>query len=236
MDALIAESSQAPCSLRQHLAERLGHGFGIACTGVDGDPQRLYPEEFAFVRQAVSRRQREFAAGRQAARQAMMAIGWPPVAIPSASDRSPVWPEGLVGSISHTSRSCVAVVCPSHHARGIGIDLEHDLPMEPELWGTICVPHERAWVTAQTVSLQGLWVTRLFSAKEAYFKWQYPQTGQMLDFQDVHVDFDIQSMGFDIHSTAVNKSDILPLHVSGELLIGNGEMLALVTESFRSRN
>lgn len=233
MNTVTAEASQARHTLRQHLSDRLGHGFGIACTGIDGDPQCLYEEEFAAVRKAVPRRQREYAAGRQAARQAMMDIGWPPVAIPSASDRSPVWPVGLVGSISHTSKSCIAAVCPRHHVCGIGIDLEDDLPMAYDFWSTICTPEEHAWVTGQAASLQGLWVTRMFSAKEAYFKWQYPQTGQMLEFRDLHVDIHTESMNFDIRPVAVDRTRTIPRHSSGQLLMSNGVVLALVVGSGR---
>ncbi len=185
--AACAEPSLALHTLRQRLAERLGPGIGVACTGVDGDPQRLHPEEFAAVRRAVPRRQREFAAGRQAARQAMADIGWPPEAIPGAPDRSPVWPEGLTGSISHTGQACVAVVGPRGQWQSIGIDLENDLPMEPALWNTVCTPEELAFVGAQPTPRQGRLVTWLFSAKEAFYKWQYPRTRRVLDFQDVQV-------------------------------------------------
>ncbi|MBA4264261.1 MAG: phosphopantetheinyl transferase [Comamonadaceae bacterium] len=230
METATAESSHSLITLRQRLAERLGKGFGVACSGVDGDPQRLYPEEFEAVRKAVPRRQREFSAGRQAARQAMMDIGWSPMAIPSAADRSPVWPEGLVGSISHTRQWCVAVVCPTHLVRGIGIDMEHDQPMGPELWDTICTPEEHAWVATQAASLQGLWVTRLFSAKEAYFKWQYPQTGQMLEFQDVQVVINTQTMSFDIHPASVKRTRMRAHRRPGQFLVSDEHLLAWVVE------
>ncbi|MGE0349660.1 4'-phosphopantetheinyl transferase family protein [Hydrogenophaga sp.] len=173
--------------LRQRLAARLGPGMGVACVSVEGEPQRLYPEEFVSVSRAVPRRQREFAAGREAARQAMTQIGWPPLAIPSALDRSPVWPVGLVGSITHSARACVAVVCPRSLWQAVGIDLEEDHSMDPALWDTICTPEEAAFVNKHPPAVRGRWVTRLFSAKEAFYKWQYPQTRRSLEFQDVHV-------------------------------------------------
>lgn len=213
-DIACAEPSLALHTLRQRLAERLGPGIGVACTGIDGDPQRLYPEEFAAVRRAVPRRQREFAAGRQAARQAMADIGWPPVAIPSALDRSPVWPEGLVGSISHTGRACVAVVGLREQVHAIGIDIENDLPMDPRLWPMICTPEERAFVSTQPTPLQGRLVTWLFSAKEAFYKWQYPQTRRMLDFQDVRVELNRPRLptGFRITRTGAHRSQGIEGH------------------------
>lgn len=172
-------------TLRQRLAERLGPGIGVACTGIDGNPQALSPQEFATIQRAVPRRQREFAAGREAARQAMAQIGWLPVAIPSASDRSPIWPDGLSGSITHTHRACVAVVAPRAQIGFVGIDLEEDQPMDPALWDSICTSEERELVNKNPTEMRGSFVKRLFSAKEAFYKWQYPQTRRMLDFQDV---------------------------------------------------
>lgn len=214
-------------ALQRQLAETLGPGFGVACTDVDGDPQALFPEESATIRQAVPRRQREFAAGRRAARQAMARIGRPPLAIPSAADRSPIWPEGLSGSLSHTDKACVAVVT-GQPGCFIGIDLENDLPVEQDLWDTICTPHERDWLAKQAEELQGIWVTRLFCAKEAFYKWQYPQTGLMLEFLDVQVDLNPHATGFGVRPAA-GKSTHLPVgHATGQLLRGGGLVLAWV--------
>src|SRR5690606_967724 len=79
--------------LRRQLEHAMGPGTGVACTGVEGNLQRLWPVEHAAISHAVPRRQREFAAGRTAARAAMSQLGWPPSAVPSAPDRSPIWPD-----------------------------------------------------------------------------------------------------------------------------------------------
>ncbi|MCV0440851.1 MAG: 4'-phosphopantetheinyl transferase superfamily protein [Hydrogenophaga sp.] len=213
-------------TLRQSLADRLGPGIGIACTGVEGDPRRLYPEEFAAVSRAVPRRQREFAAGREAARQAMAQIGWAPVAIPSAPDRSPVWPKGLAGSITHSAGACVAVVCPQSLWQAVGIDLEEDQPMEPALWDTICTPEEAAFVNTQPAVLRGRWVTWLFSAKEAFYKWQYPQTRHTLEFQDVRVL--LPHMGFPTNFRIVQARTGTTPGIRGECLARNGHLLTWV--------
>ena len=54
-------------SLRLQLAQALGAGVGVACTGVDGEPDLLWPAERTAILKAVPARQREYAAGRQAA-------------------------------------------------------------------------------------------------------------------------------------------------------------------------
>lgn len=222
-----AETPAAPLhAWRDRLAERLGPGIGIACMGVDGNLQALYPEELAAIPNAVPRRQREFAAGREAARQAMAQIGWPPMAILSAPDRSPVWPEGLAGSITHTSRVCVAVVGLREEKYSIGIDLEEDLPIDPSLWNTICTPEEYAFVKSQPARLRGSLVTRLFSAKEAFYKWQYPQTRHMLDFQDVHIV--LSRAGFPTHFRIIQVRKGTTPDIQGQYLACDGHFFTWV--------
>lgn len=182
--------------IRELLGTALGAQVGVACTGVDGDPHTLYPEERAAVARAVERRQREFAAGRAAARDAMRHIGLRPRAVPSGPDRAPVWPHGLSGSISHTRQICVAAVAPRQEVGTIGIDVEDRAAIEPELWGSICTPEELLHLHSLPEQERGHAVARLFSAKEAFYKWQYPLTGLLLDFQDVRVLLNAQGTGF----------------------------------------
>jgi enterobactin synthetase component D len=176
--------------LRRQLTERLGPHVGVACTDVHGDPEGLHAEERSAIGGAIPRRQREYAAGRNAARQAMAAIGWPSAAVPSALDRSPIWPSGLVGSIAHTHSACVAVVTRQQDVAAIGIDLEDDEPIESDLWHTICTPAELAFLMAQPTPLRGVLVRRLFAIKEAVYKCQFPLTKRLLDFQEVEVVFE----------------------------------------------
>lgn len=182
--------------IRELLGMALGPRVGVACTGVDGDPQTLYPEERAAIARAVARRQREFAAGRTAARDAMRRIGWTACAVPSGTDRAPLWPAGLSGSISHTRRLCVAAVAQRHEVGTIGIDVEEQAPIDPMLWDSICTPDELRQLQRLPEEERGHGVTRLFSAKEAFYKWQYPLSGLMLDFQEVEVLLDAGGSGF----------------------------------------
>lgn len=218
-------------TLRERLAERLGPGIGVACLDVAGEPHGLYPEECAAVQLAVPRRQREFAAGRQAARRAMIDIGWPPLAIPSAPDRSPVWPEGLIGSISHNDQACVAVVCPRGPWQAIGIDIEVHRPIETSLWSTICTPQEMALLTSLTSltsALRGLAVARLFSAKEAVYKWQYPLTGRMLDFQEVQIALDATMQTFSARIAVVDPTASSAEEVNGHVLADRDHLVSWV--------
>jgi len=192
--------------LRLLLARALGGGIGVACTGVDGDPNLLWPSERSAILKAVPSRQREYAAGRQAARTAMQH-------------------DGLTGSIAHGGRVCVAVVGWRHEVHAVGIDIEEDRAMGPDLWPSLCTDEEQALLGQLPPHERGRRVTRLFCAKEAFYKWQYPQTGRLLDFLDVQVTFSADATGFMVRAT----SDGAPLprcSQQGTLLARDGLVLA----------
>ena len=95
--------------------------------GVIADGQAdLWPEEAAYVANAVEKRRREFACGRHFARRCFRALGRPDGPLPANPDRSPRWPDGLVGSITHTDTYCAAAVARADDIAGIGIDVEDD--------------------------------------------------------------------------------------------------------------
>jgi len=78
----------------------------------------------AQIAASAPKRQREFLAGRLCAREAARAVGLRPGEIGIGADRSPCWPAGVVGSISHCSSQAIAVCARSPLAASIGIDVE----------------------------------------------------------------------------------------------------------------
>jgi 4'-phosphopantetheinyl transferase EntD len=189
-------TSGADCDRLGRKLERLvGSRVGVACSAITAAASDLYPEELSAVRQAVAKRRREFATGRVNARQAMSRIGESTGPIPSGPDRAPIWPAHLSGSISHTDSICVAMVARRSDTASLGVDVENDNPMTPDLWSSICTPAEAAHVASLAAENRGRWVTSLFSAKEAVYKWQYPLTGRMLDFQQVQLTWQHDEIG-----------------------------------------
>jgi 4'-phosphopantetheinyl transferase EntD len=153
-----------------------------------GDPSVLYPEEAECLGKAVLKRVQEFSAGRLCARVAMAAFGIAGFALRTAKDRQPVWPNSVVGSISHTAGFCVAAVAEKRRFAAIGIDCEVVGHVNPDVWATICTPREAAWVASLPEREQPVAAALIFSAKEAFYKCQYPLTGEWLDFHDLEVE------------------------------------------------
>src|SRR6202030_3208531 len=105
-----------------------------------------------------------------------------------AADRQPLWPEGLVGSITHTSGFCAAVLARKQSLSAVGIDSEIAGSVKAELWRGICTPSEIAWLRSLPQGEQTAAAPLIFSAKEAFYKCPYPLVGERLNFSDATVE------------------------------------------------
>ncbi len=153
-----------------------------------GDPKLLLPEEAAHLGRAVPKRIQEFAAGRLCARRAMAELGVRDFALRMEDDRQPLWPNFLVGSITHTTGMCVAVVAEKRRVAAMGMDSEVVGDVSRGIWSTICGPAEAVWLGSLPAAEQAAAVTLIFSAKEAFYKCQYPMVGERLDFHDLLIE------------------------------------------------
>ncbi|MES3677585.1 4'-phosphopantetheinyl transferase superfamily protein [Halomonas elongata] len=151
------------------------------------DPQGthspLFPVEEAAIANAVEKRRREFTAGRSAAHTVQEKLGFPPTAIPMGEDRAPIWPAGMVGSLSHTADACIAVGALSHRVRALGVDVESLAPLESRLRPYIANHRELACMD----SPPGLAALQIFSMKEAAYKAQYLLSQTFCDFDTLEV-------------------------------------------------
>ena len=149
----------------------------------------LFPEEAAAIARAVPKRRREFTAGRLCARAALTQLGVPPAPLLSAADRTPCWPEGIVGSITHCPDYCVSVVGRREHWAGLGVDAESAEPLEPALAARICRPAEIAQLEGHSPPAGTNWEKLIFSAKVSTYKCYYPLARTFLGFHDVTIEF-----------------------------------------------
>jgi enterobactin synthetase component D len=170
-------------------------GVGIR-RGADGQPPALYPEEeICLGPNAAQRRRFFFGLGRAAARDALAEIGVASIAIGRGPAGEPVWPDGVVGAISHTGDLAVAIVGWLSDYAGLGIDLEQLSPgLSARAARLVCTPAEMAWVGDAGGSSRG---TMLFSAKEAVFKALFPIERIWLGFGDAELEWHPERCAFD---------------------------------------
>ncbi|UWR05132.1 4'-phosphopantetheinyl transferase superfamily protein (plasmid) [Ruegeria conchae] len=172
-------------TIKAELHKMLGPDIGIGVTDPKASGAALLSGEIPAMKRAVETRRLEFAAGRSAARQAMRKLNLNPVAIPMADDRSPVWPDGVIGSITHCNDICIAIVAHKGSEHGIGIDIEPYGPLDPDLEAVICTPSEREWLDTQNAERRRHLAKQIFCVKESIYKAIHPLIGQMIEFQDV---------------------------------------------------
>src|SRR5437588_389954 len=108
------------------------------------DARLLYPgEEEVLGPRAVAERRQLFALGRAAARDALGELGFAPVAIGRGEGGEPLWPAGVVGSISHSRQVAVAVAGLRQDYVGLGVDVEGlSRALQPRAARLICRPSE----------------------------------------------------------------------------------------------
>jgi 4'-phosphopantetheinyl transferase EntD len=141
----------------------------------------------------VEKRRSEFTHGRYCARVAMANLGITPAAVPKGVDRAPVWPTGLIGSITHSGAAAAAAVAYSANFRSIGLDIETSEPLTPEITALICRP-------AENPQNDGTRAKILFSIKESIYKCLYPMTRTYIDFLEMEVFYDADTQKFSAHS------------------------------------
>ena len=159
------------------------------------DPPDLapLPEEEPLIAKSVAKRRNEFVTVRYCARLALEEIGVAPTPILKGEKGEPCWPDGVVGSLTHTEGFRGAAVAPKGAVRSIGIDAEPHGVLPTGVLDAISIPAERAEISAMPGGLH--WDRILFCAKEATYKAWYPVTQRWLGFEDAHIVFDIDDGG-----------------------------------------
>ncbi|WP_426502275.1 4'-phosphopantetheinyl transferase family protein [Dactylosporangium sp. McL0621] len=166
---------------------------------VTGDPPdaKLWPEEERLVAGAVEKRRREFTTARHCARQALLGLGEPPVAVLSGPKREPLWPPGVVGSITHCAGYRAAVVARDRDLASVGVDAEPDEPLPEGVLDTIALPGEVDRIGALLRARPEVrWDRLLFSAKESVYKTWYPLARRWLDFTEADITIDAEAGAF----------------------------------------
>ncbi|GAA3143204.1 MULTISPECIES: 4'-phosphopantetheinyl transferase family protein [Nonomuraea] len=160
----------------------------VESRGDDYPDGGLFPEEEALVARAVAKRRREFTAARVCARRALAQLGRPAAPILSGTRGEPLWPDGIVGSITHCDGYRGAVAADSSAVASVGIDAEPNGPLPDGVLDTVALPEEAAFVRKQADDGGVSWGRLLFCAKEAVYKTWYPLTGRWLGFEEARID------------------------------------------------
>ncbi|MGO1439422.1 MAG: 4'-phosphopantetheinyl transferase family protein [Brevibacterium yomogidense] len=155
----------------------------VAATRGDAPAHELLPAEAAHIARAVDSRRADFAAVRHCARVALAELGIERGPMVPGRQGAPVWPTGVVGSLTHAAGLRAAAVARDGDIASLGIDVEAAAPLPDGVLDVIALPQEKDCLRR----LDPLCGRVLFSAKEALYKTWFPLTLRWLDFEDAEV-------------------------------------------------
>ncbi|QIL91041.1 4'-phosphopantetheinyl transferase superfamily protein [Microbulbifer sp. SH-1] len=139
------------------------------------------------IARSVPKRQAEFLAGRYVARLALQDLApahYRDMQVGIGEQRNPLWPDGVVGSISHMDRVAVCAVNHRVDMDYLGIDVEALIPARVcrEIATIVATRQERELLSNQGLS-ERVALTLIFSAKESLFKALYPSVRDYFGFE-----------------------------------------------------
>ena len=171
-------------------------------------PPPLFPGELEAVARAVLARREEFARGRACARAAIARLGLPAGPILVNERRAPIWPDGVVGSITHCRGLVAVAACRKGRILGLGLDAEPFEPVETEVARLVWSAAECRRAVETTGLEEHLAAKLVFSAKETVHKCIEPLTGETLDFLDVELVLDPHACTFAARPVSTRSSTL----------------------------
>jgi 4'-phosphopantetheinyl transferase EntD len=147
----------------------------------------LTEKELELISIRHRNKQLDFIRGRTCAKMALKKMGFPiaQLELLSEPDGQVSWPEGVVGSISHSKGLAGAIVGWKKDFQSLGIDIELRNRVQPEIWNRLFTKFEQDYLLQFPVEIQSEKATEIFSLKEAFYKFQWPITKTFLGMRDV---------------------------------------------------
>ncbi|WP_075186207.1 4'-phosphopantetheinyl transferase family protein [Teredinibacter haidensis] len=140
------------------------------------------------LERAVSKRKAEYLAGRYAAQLALKPKCVGSAQVTTGASREPIWPKGIVGTISHSRDLAVSAVALENAYVGLGIDVEDIVTQKTQstIASQVLSATERNIVEAWPLDAC-LAFTLVFSLKESFFKASFPLVKRYFDFDAISI-------------------------------------------------
>ncbi|UYM03625.1 4'-phosphopantetheinyl transferase family protein [Solicola gregarius] len=146
----------------------------------------LFGSEHRAIAGAVPRRRAEFGTVRWCARAALDELGIAAVPILPGERGAPIWPDGVVGAMTHCTGYRAAALARASDVAALGVDAEPNEPLPAGVLGIVASAEEAEALA--TLPRRGIaWDRVLFSAKESVYKAWFPLARRWLGFEDAVV-------------------------------------------------
>lgn len=138
---------------------------------------------------AVIKRRAEFLAGRALSQACLSLLNRSPVEIATGPNREPIWPKGIVGSITHSKGRCAAILSKNADLL-IGVDIEEvaNGSALDSIFHVTLQPDETDLIQTQDALTTDMLATLVFSAKETLYKALFPIVQQFFGFDHAELD------------------------------------------------
>jgi enterobactin synthetase component D / holo-[acyl-carrier protein] synthase len=192
----------------------------------EDDPHaELFPEGLALVSQAAAARRAEFATARHCARLAMRRLAVLDAPILRGPKREPLWPAGIVGSITHCAGYRAAAVALAVDFLAIGIDAEPHATLPEGVEARVTVAAEQNWMARAPTGVH--WGRLIFSAKESVYKAWFPLAQCWLGFDEASITIDPAAGAFQAR-LLIDPPAGVPTEFCGRYLIEDGLVLTTI--------
>jgi enterobactin synthetase component D len=135
-----------------------------------------YSEE---IKNFAKKRQIEFLSARKLLQELLRQYDLSDFKLLNSEDRAPIWPDGFVGSISHSGHYVIVLLSQDHRALGVDIEAIMSLDRANKLRDQFVSEEEMNLCQMDT----NIFTTLVFSAKESLFKLVYPLCKKYFGFK-----------------------------------------------------
>jgi 4'-phosphopantetheinyl transferase EntD len=141
------------------------------------------------VARSANRRKAGFFFGRLASSIALSEHGFAHYSVEIGDTREPLFPDGVVGSITHTDNLAAACVLPAVSWNGLGVDIESPIRHEllDHVEATVLSTEEKEVLSSCSAFTRSVLVALAFSAKESFYKAMSKVAGRFFDFAAVRL-------------------------------------------------
>ncbi|MFC9624156.1 4'-phosphopantetheinyl transferase [Streptomyces sp. NPDC056930] len=195
----------------------------------------LFPGEAELIRNSVEGRRKEFTTGRWCARRALGELGLAPAAVLKGERGAPIWPGGVVGSLTHCAGYRAAAVARRADVLTVGIDAEPHEPLPDGVHESIALATEQQReLELRRVCPEIHWDRLLFSAKESVYKAWFPLTHRWLGFEQADIvlhsngSFTAGLLISTMEPDPAAEATAIPTAFTGRWLVADGLMVTAI--------
>lgn len=158
----------------------------VICYAKEATSDDLCQEEQQYCKNLGKGVAEQFCMGRKAAHEGLGMLNADGPVL-RGEKGEPLWPDGICGSISHTSHIAVASVAKREACLSLGLDIEHlNRLMNLNISRKIASEKEIEWIEKEDSNRRERTLA-LFSAKEALYKALFPLEQVYFGFFDVEL-------------------------------------------------